>query len=490
MTKQIMFVGFDLSGSMGKHVSHNSATSLLDADIVVFNPDIREYIRTAVETYQGKPSLDENTSFRLTENARHWRQELLMAVNSGKTVFVMMTTSQSVFADTGQRQYSGTGRNRQTTRIVSQFDPYSAVPANLGTVVRRQGERMKSTGDLGMLSSYWRDFAKYSRYEVYLDGFEGKPRIVTQAGDMTVGAVLRPKNSRGALVLLPPLDLEAAIAEMADTLAAAAKKAGGKRRAQGNEGRLESKAETIVAKSFIGALLEIDKAAHAETEVTPPPSWVAQQDFVMAEEAAITARLAANEEQLSALRAAREELLGDLNKSVTLKALLFEKGKPLEHAILEALNLLGFKAEPYREGDSEFDAVFVAPDGRRLLGEAEGKDEKAVNIEKLDQLDRNVREDFQRPEVSEYAKGVLFGNASRLTTPEERAPFFTEKCLRGAKRSGVALVRTTDLFQAARYLKEHNDSHFAAACRSAILEANGEVVNFPPVPAAAEAQRE
>jgi hypothetical protein len=74
---------------------------------------------------------------------------------------------------------------------------------------------------------------------------------------------------------------------------------------------------------------------------------------------------------------------------------------------------MGFKAQPYKEADSEFDAVFVAPDGKRSLGEAEGKDDKAVNIDKLDQLDRNVREDFQRLGVTEYAKGVLFGNAGQ-----------------------------------------------------------------------------
>jgi hypothetical protein len=61
---------------------------------------------------------------------------------------------------------------------------------------------------------------------------------------------------------------------------------------------------------------------------------------------------------------------------------VYEKGALLEQAILQALRLIGFEAEQYRESDSEFDVVFVSPEGR-CLGEAEGKDNRAINIDKL-----------------------------------------------------------------------------------------------------------
>ena len=134
--------------------------------------------------------------------------------------------------------------------------------------------------------------------------------------------------------------------------------------------------------------------------------------------------------------------------------------------------------------ESEFDVVFTSPEGR-FLGEVEGKDNKAVNIDKLSQLERNLQEDFAREEVEEYAKGVLFGNAYRLRLPSERSKFFTKKCISGAKRSKVALVRTPDLFEVAKYLREHNAPAFAQKCREAIMQAEGEVVNFPKVPAKA-----
>ena len=97
---------------------------------------------------------------------------------------------------------------------------------------------------------------------------------------------------------------------------------------------------------------------------------------------------------------------------------------------------MGFKADSFDDGKSEFDAVFSSTEGR-FIGEAEGRDNKAINIDKFSQLMRNLHEDFDREEVLEIANGVLFGNGYRLNTPEERGELFTEKCLKEAKRIGI-----------------------------------------------------
>ena len=146
------------------------------------------------------------------------------------------------------------------------------------------------------------------------------------------------------------------------------------------------------------------------------------------------------------------------------------------------MTLFGFAAQPFANGQSEFDVVFISSEGR-CLGEVEGKDNKPINIEKFSQLERNLQEDFARDEVTEQAKGVLFGNAFPLKALEEREDFFTVKCVSAAKRIGAALVRTPDLFLPAKYLKENSsDSDYATACRKAIFSASGEIVTFPEPP--------
>ncbi len=142
---------------------------------------------------------------------------------------------------------------------------------------------------------------------------------------------------------------------------------------------------------------------------------------------------------------------------------------------------MGFVANSYRDDESEFDIVFESPEGR-FLGEAEGKDKRAINIDKFSQLERNLQEDFSRKEVDDYAKGVLFGNAFRLTPLEERGEAFTTKCLTAAKRLKVALVRTQDLFGPARYLQSCSNPEYAEACRKVLAQTEGELVRFPEPP--------
>jgi len=52
----------------------------------------------------------------------------------------------------------------------------------------------------------------------------------------------------------------------------------------------------------------------------------------------------------------------------------------------------------------------------------------------------------------------------------------------GAIRLGAALVRTSDLFRPARYLKQARDEAYARACRDAIFRTSGAVVVFPEPP--------
>jgi len=133
------------------------------------------------------------------------------------------------------------------------------------------------------------------------------------------------------------------------------------------------------------------------------------------------------------------------------------------------------------EGTSEFDVVFASTEGR-LIGEAEGKDNKAINVDKLRQLAMNIHEDLQREEVTCPAKGVLFGNAFRLADPVDRADeAFTQKCVLAAESAGTALVATRSLFAAAQYLFNQNDESYAFACRNAILRGCG-ITHMPSRP--------
>lgn len=234
------------------------------------------------------------------------------------------------------------------------------------------------------------------------------------------------------------------------------------------------------ATRILTTVLALDKALKNEDNVTPEPEWVKEKYFELIKETEFKAELLKIEEKLENLQSKKETLKDNLKDAGRIRNLLFEKGKPLEYSIIDALKILGFEAAQYKDSESEFDVVFQSKEGR-LIGEAEGKDNKAVNIDKLRQLGMNIHEDLNRAEIDEPAKAVLFGNAFRLEPLNNRKDPFTTKCISAAIRSSTALVQTPELFIIVRYLLNNRDSRFATKCRKAILNSIG-LVEFPKVP--------
>lgn len=314
------------------------------------------------------------------------------------------------------------------------------------------------------IADYWEEFSDYSVYLAEIVCDEKMRPALTVGPERVVGAIF--KGNRGALLFLPPLRLEN---EESFLLT------------EGDETFWTTEAEKL-GRRLATRLRALSKILLSD-EASPPPAWAQALEFRTDEEDRLEQEISRTNSQIEALQAAKVEQESKLRSAGNLKQLLYEQGKPLEAAVLDAMRLFGFTATPFDDGVSEFDAVLTCAEGR-CIGEAEGKDNKAINIDKFSQLERNIQEDFAKDGVSEFAKAVLFGNAQRLLPLDKRGDFFTEKCISAAKRIGAALVRTPDLFGPARYLKENSDAEYAAKCRSVIFAAKGDIAVFPSPPVA------
>lgn len=464
MAKKILSVGFEIPGGEIEKVDLSSNQSLLDADIIVFFPGIPH--RYHDENYKGKPCLTDDSSFRSRQALNHWRRELVAAFEAGKLVFVFLSKPETVFAATGEVTYSGSGRNARAARHVEELSSYQAIPVKW-RFHSAIGREMVVKPDARFFLPYWTEFGVYSQYNTYLEGDGLKDFLVkTKSGDRIVGACIR--KGRGALMAVPTLELDT------DTLLE-------ERNVDGETDFYWTEDAVVLGKKFASNLVAVAEALASDASITPPPDWTRNENYRLSEENEIERGIQEVTDQIATLDDQRRELESKLRAAGTLRNLLFEQGKPLESAVLEALRLLGFDAKGLREDDSEFDAVFTSPEGR-FIGEVEGKDNRAINIDKFSQLERNLNEDFARDEVDAYAKGVLFGNAFRLQPPDSRRDPFTEKCRTAAARLGVALVSTPDLFLACKYLKGNVDLDYARQCREAIFTASGVVVVFPAPP--------
>lgn len=233
------------------------------------------------------------------------------------------------------------------------------------------------------------------------------------------------------------------------------------------------------ASKFTKEIVKISKNIQSTGDATPAPTWTENVKFKLDKEKLINIELIKVEEDLHQIQLKKEILLDKIKESSALRNLLFEKGKLLEHAIHLALNIIGFEVSYFDDGKSEFDAVFTSEEGR-FIGEAEGRDNKPINIDKLRQIALNIHEDLRKEDVVEPAKGVLFGNPYRMLPIDERNEPFTEKCLHSAIVSSTALIFTPDLFIVAKYLHDNQNKVFAKHCRNAILKKSGRVL-FPEI---------
>ena len=463
MAKSIVAIGLSLASDSIAHENFNSKVSLLDWDIILFQPNIENFLSYAGDPFEGKPCLNDSNSFALKEQCEHWRREIKEAYEAGKSIVVFLSKLQEVYIANGEKRYSGTGRNRQTTRIVVPHNNYTSLPLTLKPI-NTVGKAMKLTPQgVELLGNYWTEYSAISEYSVILQEVKGKICVVTRSGDKSVGAVFQNSFSSGSILLLPDIDF------VPDTFI----------QVKGEKRYWSPKAKQFAA-SFIKAILATDETLRSQTGHTPEPEWASNEMYSLRTEQSLRSELFDAERNVEEAQKHKETVVEKLNAASALRALLYEKGKGLERAIIDALRILGFEASPYKEGGSEFDVIFSSKEGR-FLGEAEGKDHKAINIDKLRQLAMNIHEDLQREETIAPAKGVLFGNGYRTERPDKRSEQFTVKCITAAASSSVALVSTSELYKAVQYLSSETDNVYARQCREAILSGAG-LVGMPDPP--------
>lgn len=463
MEKQIFTIGYTIPTFDENYVDFYDEQSLMDADILLISPDSLEprgdwvsftisdggcYNVAASKTYKQKISC--------------LKKEVEDHLGSGKNVFMFLTKREEY-----SLAYSASLDKKVQGYSTETYSNYNFLPTNIGTLTSASGKQIEFSGN-PLFSDFYEKFKKYLEYQLYIENQSGAQIVFTGKNKTKIlGAIYKVKN--GHLVVLPFIKYdEKKFTEYSG-------KGRGRKECWTNEA-------TQFGKALVKAFVDIDKALHRGGDRTPPPDWTNETDFHLAQERVLKKEVEKKSKEIDNLILQKNELLTKIDQEVKLKDLLFEKGKILENAINIALEIMGYKAENYNDGNLELDHVITSPERDRFIGEAEGKDTTAINIDKFRQLATNIHEDLQREEVEEPAVGILFGNGFRLKKPSERAEQFTAKCINTAKSSNCILMRTIDLFRVAKYIKESKDKDFAKNCREAIKNSSGKIVEFPALP--------
>jgi len=464
MEKQIFTIGYTIPTFDENYVDFYDGSSLMDADILLISPDSLSprgdwvsfttsdggcYNVAASQTYKQKIS-------RL-------KKEVDDHLSAGKNVFILLTKKEEYQLASGV----SSERKGQNTFHTEMYSNYNFLPVNIGALTSASGKHIVFSGN-PIFSDFYEKFKNNLEYQLYIENINGAQVLFTGKDKTKIlGAIFKVKT--GNLIVLPTINYdEEKFTEY---------------KVEGKEKKgYWTKEATQFGKSLVKAFIDIDKALRKGGDKTPSPNWTTENDFCLAQEQVLQKDVEKKTKEIEKLILQKNELLTKIDEEIKLKDLLFEKGKILENAIGVALEILGYKADNYNDGNLEIDHIITSPEGDRFIGEAEGKDTSAINIDKFRQLAVNIQEDLQRDEVENSAIGILFGNGFRLTKPSERAEQFTTKCINTAKSSNCVLVRTTDLFRVAKYVKESKGVNFAKDCRKVIKDSLGKVVEFPTPP--------
>jgi hypothetical protein len=454
MSTSVITVGTQIPGYSNLHKEYTSGAALHDYDVIVFNPSFPYYASESFSS--GSSALTEYASQQINNDIRHWNNEISSALDDGKTIFVLLASNENEMIRTGHKEYKG----KTTIHSTSGVNNYSAIPGGLsptnskGTKVKPVDSRFKQLHEI---------LADHIAYQAYIAGKgPGTQIFSTDSGSNTLGSIYKIKESKGHIVLVPFYNLGDLTTEKDDKV-------------------IWTKAALGIGSKLMAQLLEIDKSLRKVASQTPTPEWV--KDKPTSEKSkAISSKIEKAKAAIKKKQTEIELAAKELSNENSFQALLYENGTTLEDAIEAAMKLIGYTMSKYRKNDLEIDHIIESPENDRLIGEAEGKDSSAIDISKFRQLETNINEDFEREEIDEPARGILFGNGYRLIEPSKRQTEFTEKCLKNAKRLNTPLIRTSDLYEIAVYLSDTDGTAFKQRCRKAIKNNDGSVVVLPPIP--------
>ncbi|HEY5536452.1 MAG TPA: hypothetical protein VIL99_16150 [Ignavibacteria bacterium] len=436
----------------------NEKKSLSDADIVLLDANINNVDYKANNRYAGLELFTDESSSEILDCFQYWNKEIINFLKTGKTIYILLSPKKDFYIYTGEKSFRGTGRSTTTINNVMSYNNYKFLPFSFN-IINSKGENIIVTHS--MVKNLFDHSKKFMKYEAYIEQDKSKIAwFTTKNKDKNLGAGYKVHN--GYLIFIPTIELPENYSS--------------------KDGESWNKNAIVWGQEFVKCLVEINKSLNEKFDKTPTPGWVNAKDFELNIIEKIKNDINDINEEIKKKNELLENLKNNLEEKEMIKDLLFESGKSLENAVIKALEILGYKAENYNDGELEIDQVILSPEGDRFIGECEGKDNKDIDITKFRQLHDLISQDFEREEVEDKAYGLLLGNPQRFLSPIERNLDFTIKCKKAAERENIGLIRTTDLFYVVKYLIENEDENFKKDCRNNIKNQLGSIIQFPKLP--------
>lgn len=430
--------------------SFSGDRSVFDFDLVIWDPaeTFTTYMNTRyLKKYQGLPSLDEETSVRIISDTARRRSEFVDFVTSGRTLVVIVRPSQECYIDTGERRYSGTGRNRVTTNIVSKFDLLTALPIDEETrFLKANGERTQLDGS-GPVVNFLKKYKERIRYEAVISKAPGISLGHVPGTDRTIGSVFR-EASGGHLILLPRIALELDNVDEKDY----------------EDDEFEPYIDE--APQFQQDLIAAVRDLAGSGEVSRP-AWI--DLYTTKEQQDLHVKIVKQQEKIEVARAQLAKLQQKRESIEAKEQLFLGTGRTLELEVRKVLELLGGTVTEPEPGRDDWRVQF--PEGNAVV-EVKGVTKSAAEKHAA-QLEKWVASSLE--ESGNAPKGILIVNTWReLPLTERKEEDFPPQMIPYSKGRNHCLITGLQLY-VMRSKIERSKAH-AKEWRKKILETSGKLV--------------
>ncbi|MDE9364446.1 hypothetical protein PZ938_02405 [Luteipulveratus sp. YIM 133132] len=426
----------------------SSDRSAFDFDLVVWDPHdgLDGYAWSG--SYRGLRSLNENSSVAFNADIDRRRKEFREYVESGRNLVVISQPPQAAYYDTGERKYSGTGRNQSATRVVAHDVLQRAIPVKECGFEKARGTRVEIVGD-GPIQRLLRKYENRVDYAATMTNAPGIP-IAKVAGTSRVVSSLLLTQRGGVLLVLPFMDFEVGSSDG---------EFDGPAGADWTEDAAEFVPDLIDALAELNGATEIARPSWADSYTTTSERKL-RADVTKAKKSVERARtkLAGLQQKVGAVELGHQLYLGT--------------GRTLELRVREVLELLGGVVSEPEHGRDDWRVEF--PEGKAVV-EVKGVTKSAAEKHAA-QLEKWAANALQ--ESGEVHKGILVVNTWReLPLAERKEQDFPTQMIKYSTSREHCLTTGLQLF----VIKEQIESGDAAAeaWRKKILATNGRLEDVP-----------
>jgi hypothetical protein len=340
-------------------------------------------------------------------------------INLGRIVIVVMPPPDKCYYATGQKEFSGTGRNRVSQRYVNELSLLNSIPIKELSTVIAEGNNIEFKGS-EPFKSYWSKMKNYHYYIAYASKNIGKPFLFIKGTQKLIGTWI--PTQRGVFLFMPPF--------------------------YSREYFKTNKDYQTVCNLFIKSITDLSKELQKETGDFSLPGW--SKRFLLPSEDEQRTFLFQKEAELQKLLGNISSLKEKIANTEKYKLLLSGSGRALEVQVEAVLKELGFDSNKVEAGR---DDLIITYNDKVAVVEIKGVLKSAAEKHAA-QLEKWVSEYLTDKGIK--PKGLLIVNAYCDTPLDERSePAFPSQMISYSVNREHCLLTTIQLLGIYYHVKAH-----------------------------------